>query len=94
MRKGRSWGSKEPDRASRTSCNPSTSAKRYKGTLCVIVGRNHLVRKELFSFKLDFIQSLIEPDREWTVGSPDFQEWQVLDLGIQLGTEADLLGTV
>ena len=48
MRKGRSWGSKEPDRASRTSCNPSTSAKRYKGTLCVIVGRNHLVRKEWF----------------------------------------------
>ena len=48
----------------------------------------------LYPIEITFIQSLIEPDREWTVGSPDFQEWQVLDLGIQLGTEADLLGTV
>ena len=40
------------------------------------------------------IQFWIEPDREWTAGSPDCQEWQVLDLVIRWGTEADHLGTV
>ena len=36
----------------------------------------------------------VEPDREWTAGSPDCLEWQGLDLGSQQGTEAGLLGTV
>ena len=30
----------------------------------------------------------------WTAESPGCQEWQVLDLVIQWGTEAGLLGTV
>jgi len=34
------------------------------------------------------------PGTEWTAESPGCQEWQVLDLVIQWGTEAGLLGTV
>ena len=92
MRKRGSWGRKESHRTSWTTSNSSTSAQGHKGAFCVVIGRNNLCLEKGSLAVNGFFW--IEPDREWTAGSPDCQEWQVLDLVIQWGTEADLLGTV
>ena len=94
MRKRGSWGRKESHRTSWTTSNSSTSAQGHKGAFCVVIGRNDLGLEEGLLAIKGFFWIWIEPDREWTAGSPDCQEWQVLDLVIRWGTEADLLGTV